>query len=103
MNTFHAAVSALQVALYRQRRQRRTTQIMRLLRRSTTTSTDLNVLSDLSLAALAIKLERLIFLDLPDRVGLLNDEMLELRMRLVIKHILESKDPSKNNNPSEAD
>ncbi|ETV77067.1 hypothetical protein H257_08975 [Aphanomyces astaci] len=77
---------------YQHRRQRRLAQIVRMLRTSSQpTPTTPCPLNKLAFAALSIKLERLIYRVLPANTGILSDELLELRMRRVIHHILDAK------------
>ncbi|KAF0692730.1 Aste57867_16188 [Aphanomyces stellatus] len=79
----------LNEAIYHQRRQLRVAQIVRLLRQSP--DSHWSQLNSLSFAALAMKLERLIYRALPESVGLLPEPVLELRLRRLIKRILVSK------------
>ncbi|KAF0776250.1 hypothetical protein AaE_000049 [Aphanomyces astaci] len=84
----------LQVALRQQRRQLRMTQIIQMFRRGPH-SHQWSQMNALELAALAIKLERLVYRGLPDNIGLLSDDALEVRMRRVINLILNaSKKPN---------
>ncbi|KAF0692729.1 Aste57867_16187 [Aphanomyces stellatus] len=78
----------LHADLHRHARQHRTTQIMRLLRGSI--GREWCQLSDLSMAALAIKLERVLSRAFPSEKEAC-DQVLELRMRHVIKRILDTK------------
>ncbi|ETV93603.1 hypothetical protein H310_12397 [Aphanomyces invadans] len=77
----------LQVALHQQRRHLRMTQILRMLQRGPQSHL-WSQMTALEVAALAIKLERLVYRGFPDSVGIMPDDALELRMRRVINLIL---------------